>query len=90
MLGCLHVRGEECSTQILGHTNRIDAEHLKLPSPEYMKASEHECEHGTFLAGPDAGFRHGAGPPVGEVRLDHAGLSAIPLCIFLYLLQRRR
>lgn len=52
--------------------------------------SEHERERGTFLAGSDAGFRHGAGPPVGEVRLDHTGLSAIPLYIFLYLLQRQR
>lgn len=80
--------GEERSTQILRHTNRIDAEHLKLPSPEYMTASERECERRTFLAGSDAGFRHGAGPPVGKVRLDHASLSAIPLCIFLYLLKK--
>lgn len=80
--------GEECLTQILRHTNRIDAEHLKLPKPEYMKPSEHEGERGTFLAGSDAGFRHRAGPSIGEVRLDHASLSAIPLCVFLYLLQR--
>lgn len=55
-----------------------------------MKLSEHEGERGTFLAGSDAGFRDGAGPPVGELRLDHASLAAIPLCVFLYLLQRQR
>lgn len=57
-----------------------------------MKLSQHEGERerGTFLAGSDAGFRDGAGPPVGEVRLDRASLAAIPLCVFLYLLQRQR
>lgn len=55
-----------------------------------MKLSEHEEERGTFLARSDAGLRDGAGPPVGEVRLDHAGLAAIPLSVFLYLLQRQR
>lgn len=70
--------------------DRIDAEHLKPPGPERMKASVHGCERGTFLSGSDAGFRLGAGPPVGQVRLHHTGLSAIPLCVFLYLLQGQR
>lgn len=61
---------------------------MKVSEREHER--QRECKGGTFLAGSDAGLGHGAGPPVGEVRLDHGGLSAIPLCVFLYLLQRQR
>lgn len=85
--------GQECLTQILPHTNRIYVWDLKLPNSHnvWMYVIVWECESITFPAGSyAAGVGHGARPSVGKVRFDHARLSAIPLCLLLYLLQRQR